>query len=171
EGRAAPGVHPSGQGIGATGDKTMQGGGIVIESMISRLEELNDSLLDDWTLRLIRNVYEHALEGYTMAQSMGYVAYRKRCAAKQDKEKARRVLAALRNNRWGLRDDVEALQQEAQARRDSERLSREAREVFRETIADAQRLIPEGKRGRGRRNGRKAKRNKEHRPAPAWTIS
>jgi len=125
--------------------------------------------LDDWTLALIRHVYEHALEGYTMAQLMGYVAYRKRCAPKEHKEKARRVLAALRNNRWGLRDDVEALQQEAQARRDSERLSREAREVFRETIADAQRLIPEGKRGRGRR-GRKAKRDTELRRAPAWTV-
>ena len=143
----------------------------MIESMISRLEALNDKLLDDWTLRLIRHVYEDALQGYTMAQLMGYVAYRKRCAPKEHKGKARRVLAALRNNRWGLRDDVEALQQEAQARRDAERLAREAPEVFRETIADAQRLIPEGKRGRGRRNGRKAKRNKEHRPAPAWTIS
>lgn len=143
----------------------------MIESMISRLEALNDTLLDDWTLALIRNVYEHALEGYTMGQLLGYISYRKRIADRTNKEKARRVLAALRNNRWGLRDDVEALQQEAQARRDAERLAREAREVFRETIADAQRLIPEGKRGRGRRNGRKAKRNKEHRPAPAWTIS
>src|SRR5690606_9699925 len=110
--------------------------------MISRLEALNDSLLDDWTLRLIRNVYEHALEGYTMAQMIGYVAYRKRCAAKQDKEKARRVLAALRNNRWGLRDDVEALQQEAKDRRDAERMAREAREVYYETIADANSRIP-----------------------------
>jgi len=141
----------------------------VIDAFINRLGELKDPLLDDWTLALVRNVYEHALEGYTMAQLMGYVAYRKRCAPKEHKEKARRVLAALRNNRWGLRDDVEALQQEAQARRDSERLSREAREVFRETIADAQRLIPEGKRGRGRR-GHKAKRDKEPRRAPAWTV-
>lgn len=129
----------------------------MIEPMISRLEALNDKLLDTWTLRLIRHVYEDALQGYTMAQIMGYVAYRKRCAAKQDKEKARRVLAALRNNRWGLRDDVEALQQEAQARRDSERLSREAREVYYETIADANSRIPDGKRGRSNRRGRKAK--------------
>jgi len=126
--------------------------------------------LDDWTLALIRNVYEHALEGYTMAQIMGYVAYRKRCAAKQDKEKARRVLSAFKTNRWGLRDDVEALQQEAQARRDSERLSREAREAFRESISDAKRLIPDSKRGRGRR-GRKAKRDTELRRAPAWTVA
>jgi len=139
--------------------------------MISRLEALNDPLLDDWTLALIRHVYEHALEGYTMAQLMGYVAYRKRIADKANKEKARRVLAALRNNRWGLRDDVEALQQEAQARRDSERLSREAREVFRESISDAKRLIPDSKRGRGSRAGRRAKRGKEHRPAPVWTIA
>ena len=143
----------------------------MIESMISRLEALNDKLLDDWTLRLIRHVYEDALQGYTMAQLMGYVAYRKRCAAKGDKEKARRVLAALRNNRWGLRDDVEALQQEAQARRDSERLSREAREVYYETIADANSRIPDGKRGRSNRSGRKAKKDKEPRRAPAWTIS
>ena len=142
----------------------------MIDALIARLKELNDPLLDDWTLGLIRHVYEDALQGYTMAQLMGYVAYRKRCAPKEHKEKARRVLAALRNNRWGLRDDVEALQQEAKARRDSERLSREAREVFRETIADAQRLIPEGKRGRGRR-GRKAKRDTELRRAPAWTVA
>src|SRR5690606_41960264 len=115
--------------------------------MISRLEALNDTLLDDWTLALIRNVYEDARQGYTMAQLMGYVAYRKRCAPKEHREKARRVLAALRDNRWGLRDDVEALQQEAQARRDAEPMAPEAREVFRETIADAQRLIPEGKIG------------------------
>ena len=143
----------------------------MIDALIARLKELNDPLLDDWTLALIRNVYEDALQGYTMAQLMGYVAYRKRCAPREHKEKARRVLAALRNNRWGLRDDVEALQQEAKDRRDAERLAREAREVFQETIADAQRLIPEGKRGRGRRNAREAKRNKEHRPAPAWTIA
>src|SRR5690606_24378103 len=136
--------------------------------MISRLEALNDKLLDDWTLRLIRHVYEDALQGYTMAQIMGYVAYRKRCAAKQDKEKARRVLAALRNNRGGLRDDVEALQQEAQARRDSERLSREAREAFRESISDAKRLIPDSKRGRGSRAGRRAKRDEQRQPAPVW---
>lgn len=143
----------------------------MIDAFINRLREFKDPLLDDWTLALIRNVYEHALEGYTMGQLLGYISYRKRIADRTNKEKARRVLSALKTNRWGLRDDVEALQQEAQARRDSERLSREAREVFRETIADAQRLIPEGKRGRVRRNGRKAKRNKEHRPAPAWTIA
>src|SRR5690606_17758753 len=127
----------------------------MIDTLIARLKELNDPLLDDWTLALIRHVYEDARQGYTMAQLMGYVAYRKRCAPKEHKEKARRVLAALRNNRWGLRDDVEALQQEAQARLDAERLAREAREVFRETIADAQRLIPDGKRGRSNRRGRK----------------
>jgi len=138
--------------------------------MISRLEALNDPLLDDWTLALIRHVYEHALEGYTMAQLMGYVSYRKRCAPKEHKESARRVLKALKTNRWGLRDDVEALQQEAQARRDSERLSREAREAFRESISDAKRLIPDSKRGRGRR-GRKAKRDTELRRAPAWTVA
>jgi len=143
----------------------------MINEMIARLEALNDATLDDWTLRLIRHVYEDALQGYTMAQLMGYVAYRKRCAPREHKEKARRVLAALRNNRWGLRDDVEALQQEAKARRDSERLSREAREAFRESISDAKRLIPDSKRGRGSRVGRRAKRDKEHRPAPVWTIA
>lgn len=141
----------------------------MIETYLERLRGLGDPLLDDWTLALIRHVYEDALQGYTMAQIMGYVAYRKRCAAKQDKEKARRVLAALRNNRWGLRDDVEALQQEAQARRDSERLSREAREAFRESISDAKRLIPDSKRGRGSRAGRRAKRDEQRQPAPVWT--
>ena len=143
----------------------------MIESMISRLEALNDTLLDDWTLALIRNVYEDALQGYTMAQLMGYVAYRKRCAPREHKEKARRVLAALRNNRWGLRDDVEALQQEAQARRDSERLSREAREAFRESISDAKRLAPDSKRGRGSRAGRRTKRDEQRQLAPVWTLA
>jgi len=117
--------------------------------MISRLEALNDPLLDDWTLALIRNVYEHALEGYTMAQLMGYVAYRKRCANKADKEKCRRVLSALKNNRWGIRDDVEALQQQAKAERDSEARSREARAVWYMQQRDVRALIPESKRGRG----------------------
>lgn len=143
----------------------------MIDALIARLKELNDPLLDDWTLGLIRHVYEDALQGYTMAQLMGYVAYRKRCAAKGHKEKARRVLSALRNNRWGLRDDVEALQQEAQRRLDAERLAREAREAFRESISDAKRLVPDSKRGRGSRAGRRAKRDKEHRPAPVWTIA
>ena len=143
----------------------------MIESMISLLEALNDPLLDDWTLALIRNVYEDARQGYTMAQLMGYVAYRKRCAAKGDKEKARRVLSALRNNRWGIRDDVEALQQEAKDRRDAERMAREAREVYYETIADANSRIPDGKRGRSNRRGRKAKRDTELRRAPAWTVA
>jgi len=129
----------------------------VIDAFMNRLRELKDPLLDDWTLALIRNVYEDALQGYTMTQLMGCVAYRKRCAAKGDKEKASCVLSALSNNRWGLRDDVEALQQEAQARRDSERLSREARAVYYETIADANSRIPDGKRGRSNRRGRKAK--------------
>jgi len=142
----------------------------VIDAFINRLRELKDPLLDDWTLALVRNVYEDALQGYTMAQLMGYVAYRKRIADKANKEKARRVLAALRNNRWGLRDDAEALQQEAKARRDSERLSREAREAFRESISDAKRLIPDSRRGRGRR-GRKAKRDTELRRAPALTVA
>ena len=152
------------------GDKTTQGGGTVIESMISRLEALNDTLLDDWTLRLIRHVYEDALQGYTMAQLMGYVAYRKRCESKEHKEAANRVLKALKTNLWGLRDDVEALQQEAQARRDSERLSREARQVYYDTIADVNRRIPDGKRRRGNRSGRKTKRDKEPRRAPVWTV-
>lgn len=141
----------------------------MINEMIARLEALNDATLDDWTLALIRHVYEHALEGYTMAQLMGYVAYRKRIADKANKEKVRRVLAALRNNRWGLRDDLEALQQEAQARLDAERLAREAREAFRESISDAKRLIPDSKRGRGSRAGRRAKRNEQRQPAPVWT--
>jgi len=143
----------------------------VIDAFINRLRELKDPLLDDWTLALVRNVYEHALEGYTMAQLMGYVAYRKRIADKANKEKARRVLAALRNNRWGLRDDVEALQQEAKDRRDAERMAREAREVYYETIADANSRIPDGKRGRSNRRGRKAKRDTEPRRAPAWTVA
>ena len=143
----------------------------MIDAFINRLRELKDPLLDDWTLALIRHVYEDALQGYTMAQLMGYVAYRKRCAPREHKEKARRVLAALRNNRWGLRDDVEALQQEAQARRDSERLSREAREAFRESISDAKRLVPDSKRGRGSRAGRRTKRDEQRQLAPVWTLA
>lgn len=129
----------------------------MIDALIARLKELNDPLLDDWTLALIRHVYEHALEGYTMGQLLGYISYRKRIADRTNKEKARRVLSALKTNRWGLRDDVEALQQEAKARLDAERLARDAREVYYETIADANSRIPDGKRGRSNRRGRKAK--------------
>lgn len=143
----------------------------MIKAFIDRLKELTDPLLDDWTLALIRDVYEDALQGYTTAQLMGYVAYRTRCAPKEHKDKARRVLDALRNNRWGLRDDVEALQQEAQARRESERLSRDAREAFRESISDVKRLIPEGNRGRSNGSGRKAKRDNEPRQVPVWTVA
>mgnify|MGYP001180864239 FL=1 len=143
----------------------------MIDAFINRLKELNDPLLDDWTLALIRDVYEDALQGYTTAQLMGYVAYRMRCADKADKEKCRNVLSALKNNRWGIRDDVEALQQEAKDRRDAERMAREAREVYYETIADVNRRIPDGKRGRSNRSGRKAKMDKEPRPAAAWTVA
>lgn len=137
----------------------------MIRSMLS-----TDEMLDDFTIRLCRSVIERAAEGQTTKQLQGYLGYRRRTAAPGlEKEAVRRVLKALKTNRWGLRDVVEAQQAAAAEHRADERATREARSAFREQLATAEAMIPPNKRGRSRggRGGGNKKRTTGPRQLPA----
>lgn len=143
----------------------------MIDEYIEQLRQLQDPLLDDWTLSCIRNVYEHALQSTSLSHVFGYASYLKRCAKGENKKKVQRIISAIRTNRWGIRDHISELQKEERRRRKSERLSREIKEVYRDIINDAKRKIPEGKRGRSNRSGRGSDYTKRRKkPAPKWTI-
>lgn len=124
----------------------------------------DDGQLDHETLRLCGQVIRRAsAEGANDGQLQAYLAYRKRVANPGvDKDRAQRVMTAMRTNRWGLRDVVWAVRSRARAARQSrmEEPASDARAAFYDQIATANAMIPANKRGRGSSSGGRRRRDK-----------
>lgn len=139
-----------------------------LEGLTQRNE--GDALLDDWTIRLLNAVYERALDGLTNAEIVGYVAYRKRIAKGPDKDKAQRVIKAIKTDRWGVASDVAALQNVAAERRRARRENRQIRETWYMQQREVNAMIPDNRRGGGGKSGRSRKRD-HVRSMPDWMLN
>lgn len=123
----------------------------------------DDGALDEETLRLCGRVLRRARMGHTLHELVSYLGYERSVArTREDKERVRRVVRAVKTNRWGLRDAVEAAQAEARQRRQKQKVAAAAVWAYRDEIRTKKGLIPPNKRGRGG-GGRRRKKDK---PSP-----
>lgn len=90
------------------------GGGKVLEyGEAKALLDEDSPDLDEFTWRLMLHVLRLAENGDSDEDLIGYLKYRKRCAAKEDKPKVRAVIEAMETNRWGLREALERVREGA----------------------------------------------------------
>lgn len=124
----------------------------------------DDGALDDETLRLCGRVLRRARMGHTLHELVSYLGYERSVArTREDKERVRLVVRAIKTDRWGLRTAVEAAQAEARQRRLQQKVAAAAVWAYHDEIRRTKSLIPPNKRGRGSGGGRR-KRDKPASP-------
>lgn len=141
---------------------------IDLDVVLDRVKTHETSLLDEYTLRIIRRVLSRAARGWPDKELRAYLAYEKRCAnGHHERESVRRVVRAAFAvypdgepiDRWGLSTAIAGCRANYDRAVDSLRQTIDAREAFEETMRDGETAL------RNRGGGGSSTKNKS-KPKP-----